>query len=179
MIENGNHTVVIESVEDLDRIMEQLKYVFDDLFKKSNFVRMRSRCDSCLDVTDETTFNISKNSIEIRFFAYSCNFPEDPETNGSVILDRPDVFSISYKKDDHFKCIAWKMSVPFLMEKDITPLYSPEDYEVHGEKMYADRNIRIGIRKNNDRTIISFQNFIDFKGLVPKYSHTIVFYHPE
>lgn len=177
LLEKGNHTVIIESVEDLDDIMNQLVYIFDDLFRNSHFIRIRARCHTCFKVIEDTTFHISQDSIEMESNTISCNFPKDPENHITLTSNKPSFFHIEYKEDDFNKRLAYEPNIPLLVEKTLTPYYSPNDYEVHGQMLYADRNIVIKIRSNDDRTIISFQSFIDHKGLVPKYSHTIVFYH--
>lgn len=177
LLEKGNHTVIIESVEDLDNVMGQLVDVFEDLFRNSHFIRIRSRCDTCFDVVEDTTFHISKDSIEMESTTVSCNFPDDPENHITLTSNKPSFFHIEYKEGEFSKRLAYEPNIPLLVEKTLTPYYPPNDYEVHGQMVYADRNILIKLRSNDDRTIISFQSFIDHKGLVPMYAYTLVFYH--
>lgn len=177
LLDKGNQTVVIQSIEDLDNVMGQLIHVFKDLFNNSHMVKIRSRCNNCLDVIQNTIFSINNDVLQIDDETISCNFPQDGPRKLSLSFNKPSYFSIEYKDDDKFKVINYELYTPHLFEVSLTPYYSPEDYEIHGYYVYKDKNIIIKIRNNDDRTIISFQDFIDFKGLHPMYAHTLVFYH--
>ncbi len=157
-------------------VIEQLKSFLINELNDIKSIRIIHRCGNCFKKTSDTTIMFDDNKLVIKDWMYNCNF--NKEHSHTITIDGYDkdqlLFHIKNEKEyDIGFCLQFKYIMGSEYNVFITPFYTEKDYEIHGEKAYKDRKLRLKQRDTDNGTVILIQNFIDFKGLMPKYSETI------
>lgn len=178
--------IVIKSGEDLTIDLARIALYIERLLDETYRLDIRERCGNCLKVNKTKTVIFGEETIDLDYY---CNPVCDPNDRS---MDRTIRYSAHRHKntilrahcmptDDIFHSVMLRLPGvdTGTLDVQLSPAYAEFEFETTLGKAYKDHPIRIQVRKNDDRTIISFKDFIDIKGLVPMYATTLVFHHKK
>ncbi len=159
----------------MEQILTQIQYFLQENLHHIESIRVVSRCCNCFKKTSDYTLTFNGNSLSIKDWCFKCNI--DKEFEHTITIENFDYENLLIHVDKSNKDWGFALKMDYCMGSrssfDLSAYYPPEDYKIHGEMAYEDRNIKLIERKVDNGLVIMLQNFIDFKGLMPKFSETI------
>jgi len=168
-------TTEATSVNDWKYLLNEIASFLKNNLKDIDKIRIVSRCSNCFKKNSDVSIKFNGENLTIKRWSYDCNVNKK-EANQTISIDSINLEDIVFPIEEGQHHFALKMHYHMFNSSYITYLsghYPIEDYEIHGEMQYKDRKIKMKEREVNNGIVLLLEDFIDFKGLVPKYCHTL------
>lgn len=169
--------LVAKSPTEWEHTLDKVKQFLVENLQNIKTIRVINRCGTCFKKTTDTTINLEYGDVlTIKDWRLNCNMNNKEYTHETTInsFDLDNVFIRVNKNGKYGFYLSFEYYTGSTLEVPLSPNYDYEDYEVHGTMLYRDRNLKLVERSLENGHIIMLQNFIDFKGLDPMYSQTIL-----
>lgn len=163
------------SPKDWIGILHSIKDYFLENKNELSSVRIVHRCHTCFEKIKDVTLHFEDNTLKVEDWTYDCNNKEE-RTHTFTIPSYNNQYSfINIIQESYGFSLTFTYEMGCTLSIPLTSYFPADDYEVHGECVYEDRNLSLLQRGREDSLIIMLQDFIDNKGLMPLYNQTIVF----
>lgn len=169
--------LVAKSPTEWEYVLDKVKHFLVENLENIKTIRVISRCGSCYKKNVDTKIDLEyEDVLTIKDWRLNCNMNKKEYSHETTIqsFDPDNVFIHVNKNNKHGFYLSFEYYTGSSIEVPLTPNYDYKDYEVHGTMLYGDRNLKLIERSLKNGHIIMLQNFIDFKGLDPMYSQTII-----
>lgn len=160
---------------ELKEILRSIERYLSNNITEISSIRIRNRCCNCFKKISDLELIFNEKDLIVKDWYFNCNFNEI--RNHSMLINNFDYrnirFQLEENKIEHSIMLKLNYYMSFIIPFNLTDYYPSGDFTIHGEQAYKDRQIKMIEREVSDGVVIMLQNFIDFYGLVPKFSQTI------
>lgn len=178
--------IVIKKGEDLTIALGRIAAYMERLLDETHRLDVREKCSNCLKISKTKTVIFGEKTIDLSYY-YNPMCDKNDRSMDRTIRYSADRNENTIMRvhcmptDDIFHSVVLRLPGvdTGTLDVQLSPSYNEHEFETMLGQAYKDYPIRIQVRKNDDRTIISFKDFIDTKGLVPMYASTLVFHHKK
>lgn len=174
-------TEIANSPEEWINTLESIRLFMEDNINSLSSIRTRGRCNNCFKKIEDTTISFKEKELHIEGWSHNCNF--EKTTPHELIIkhfNKDDLTFIIDMADS--ECFGLKVECQGVVNISfpLSNYYPKKDFSVHDTFLYGERNLKFKQRSTDKRIILLLQNFIDFKGLDPYFSETIILnFHEE